>query len=121
MAMPKRKLDIVHNLPRAVYTGTAEPVVITDPVFFHKTQVHCGSRFQFYGRTIKGHPTTWVVEQIWTVTGHGRDKIKSSIYDVRTLDDILEMRCEETLQRRNMQFKYMSYSAIWRIPLLHPE
>jgi hypothetical protein len=52
---------------------------------------------------------------IWTITGRGLLRARTSVYDVRTLEDVLELRCEETLEKVTRRFGYLSYSAIWRL------
>ncbi len=88
-------------------------VVYTDPVFFHKTQVHVGSRFLHLGR--RAPRTNWIVQRVWTFSSEKYGRVRQYVANVRKLDDILEMRCEETGEIRTVRFIYMSYSAIWRL------
>lgn len=86
------------------------PVVIqNDLVFFHKTQLKLGSRIRCFGRRDSG--TTWIIQRIWTFNTRGR----SHVTVPQKLDDVLELRCEETGEYRDLRFGSMSYSAIWRL------
>jgi len=112
--MAMRKLSDVYNLPLAVYTGTAEPIAIKDPIYPRKTEVHRGSRFSFHGHTVE-EPLMYTVENIITVTGKGRNRVRSSIDDVRMLDDIVELRCEKPFRKTSITFRWLSVSAAWRL------
>jgi hypothetical protein len=108
------RIEDWQKLPRAPYDGSHDkPPTYSDATFFNKAEVRTGTRFTHYGR--RGHPSIWVVNAIWTITGRGRDKVKSRIYTVRTLDDRIEIRCEETGEFRTMSFTYLVYSALWRL------
>lgn len=114
MAMTNRKFDDVYNLPRGVYTGTAAPVAIKDPIYPRKAEVHRGSKFVFCGHSVD-EPTIWIVEDIITVTGKGRDRVRSSVDNVRMLDDIVELRRERPFLKKRIRFRTLSYMAAWRI------
>lgn len=87
--------------------------VYTDPIFFHKSQVKTGTRFYHLGRL--NPQTTWIVDTIWSLRHERYGWVKSRVADVRKLDDIMELRCEQTGERRQIRFGYASYSAIWRV------
>lgn len=102
------------ELPRAPYNGEHDkPETYRDGIFFNKADVKVGTKFTHYGR--RNSPTTWIVHSIWTITGSGRDRVKSRVFNVRTLADFLEIRCEETGEYRTINFTYVCYSAIWRM------
>lgn len=92
---------------------TAPIVVYSDPIFFHKSQIKVGSHFLHFGRRMPR--TNWIVQRIWTFQKEKYGRVRSYVTDVRTLNDILEMRCEETGEIRSVRFGYISYSAIWRL------
>lgn len=112
--LAKRRIEDWRRLPRAAYDGSHDrPETYRDDVFFNKAEVRTGTRILHYGR--RTHPTTWIVDAIWTITGSGHDRVRSSIYTVRTLDDRIELRCEETGEWRTMSFTYLVYSSLWRL------
>lgn len=102
------------ELPRAPYNGEHDKTQrFSNSVFFDKSAVKTGTRILHHAR--RDRPTTWVVDGIFTITGSGRDKVKSRIYEARTLVDRLEMRCEETGERRTIVLQYAMYSALWEV------
>ena len=113
--LAKRWTEDWRILPRAVYDGSHDkPETYRDGIFFNKSDIKTGSRIIHYGR--RASKTTWIIYDIWTFTGSGRDRVRSSVADVRTLDDRLDLRCEETGERRTMSFTYLVYSSLWRLP-----
>jgi hypothetical protein len=104
----------VFSLPRAVYTEATEPMTIKDPIYPRKAEVHKGSCFKFYGHSIE-NPTTWIVEDITTLSKDERGWLQHSVYNVRTSKDILTLRCESPWERRRLTFGWMSISAAWRL------
>jgi len=88
-------------------------VVYTDAIFFHKSQIRVGSRFLHLGR--RAPRTTWIVQRVWTFTSEKYGRVRQYVANVRTLNDILELRCEETGEERTIRFQYCSYSSIWRL------
>jgi len=112
--LARRRIENWRSLPRAAYDGSHDkPETYRDGIFFNKSDIRTGSRIIHYGR--RASKTTWIVNAIWTITGTGHDRVKSSIYDVRTLDDRLDLRCEETGEWRTMAFMYLVYSSLWRL------
>jgi hypothetical protein len=87
--------------------------VYSDPVFFHKSNVKVGTTFRNVGRLSPN--TTWVVQAIWTMTRTSLGITRHYVADVRTLQDRIELRCEENGETKNLAFGGMSYSAIWRV------
>src|SRR4051812_17770569 len=85
----------------------------TDPIFFHKSQVSVGARFRHKGRLNPG--TTWVLQRIWTMKNEKYGRVRMHVVSVQKLDDILELRCEETGEERSLRFVYSSYSSIWQL------
>lgn len=107
MADTKRvRLDELKTIPTAVFSN---------PIFFSKYNVTVGTRLRHYGR--RAHGTTWVVNDITTITPGKYGRVQHQIAFVRTLEDILNCRCEETGEWRQLRFVYVSYSAIWRLDL----
>lgn len=105
----------VYLLPRAVYTGTDEPLTIRDPIYPRKSEVHVGSVFSFHGHR-QERVTHWVVEAIYTVaTSESGRVVESYVANVRMMADILTLRCEETREVRRLRFSWLSVSAAWRL------
>lgn len=86
-----------------------------DDIFFHRSQVHVGTKFVNWGRTYHG--------EIWTVI-EIRDYYKSArsgemrtrrVQDVLKLQDDLVLRSDERNITRQVTFGTLSYSAIWRL------
>jgi len=91
-----------------------KPIVLDD-IFFHKTQLHVGTRLSYYGRN--DSMSSWDIIEIKShFLGNtvGQYRIRK-VEEVRHLSDIVEVRNIHTGQRRKMSFSYMSYSAIWRL------
>ena len=87
--------------------------VFTDPIFFHKSQIKVGTVLRHLGR--KNPNTIWIVERIWSLRHTQHGWVKSSVAMTIKLDDLLDLRCEQTNEVRTLRFSYMSYSAIWRL------
>ena len=87
--------------------------VYSDPIFFHKSNVKVGTRFRNVGRLTPN--TTWVVQAIWTTSKGPMGNTRHYVASVRTLQDRVEMRCEENGDVKLLIFGGISYSAIWRL------
>jgi hypothetical protein len=87
--------------------------VFADPIYFSKFNVRTGTRIRSYGR--KSYGTTWVVNSITTITSGKYGRVKHNIAYVRTLEDVVELRCEETGEFRQCRFGYLSEAARWRL------
>lgn len=104
----------VYDLPRAVYTGTHEPLAIRDPIYPRKAEVHRGSRFTFYGHSID-EPTEWIVEDIINESRDETGRVRHSVYNARTSGDWVLLRNDRTRETRRLRFRWLSISAAWRL------
>jgi hypothetical protein len=86
-----------------------------DPVFFHKEQIHVGTRLIYFGRT--HHGELWQVAAITTYRLNSRGRtISESVNDVLKLsDDVTLVRIGGEQSARKVSFGYISYTSIWRI------
>lgn len=103
-------------IPIVPYT-IPKPDPSFDPIFFTKASVKVGTCIKYYGRRNPG--SIWVVQTIYTFRSEKFGRVRSWIADVRTLDDILEMRNDKTGEIKQASFKYISDSARWRIETDH--
>jgi hypothetical protein len=108
--MMAQRPKLVEKKPKRV-----KPEVVLDDIFFHKSQLHYGTRLIYYGR--------WEPLSIWEVIdirSHflgkevGDVKVKK-VNEIRYLSDSLTVRNIKTSETRQVSFSYLSYSAIWRL------
>jgi hypothetical protein len=105
----------VYNLPRTVYVGTDEPLSTNDPIYPRKTQVKVGSVFSFHGHR-QSKITTWIIEAIYTETLNESGKwVEHYLAHVKTKDNVVVLRCEETRQTKRIMFSWLAISAAWRL------
>lgn len=89
-----------------------KPEPVDNPVMFNKSQVHPGTRFQSYGVLTYG--THWVVEKIITQQRTSIGTYRPRVVDMPDkLRDDVYIRCEETGERRAVQFHNLRYGAQW--------
>lgn len=106
---------MTNQLPRGVYTGTAQPLTVIDPIYPRKSEVSRGSWFSFHGHR-NPRSTLWIVEDIITLCKSESGRfIESSVHNVRMLDDVVVLRCEGPFQKKRITFRHLSYSAAWRL------
>jgi len=92
---------------------TAPPEGEFDGIYFTKASIKRGTTITYYGRTAKG--TKWIVETIWTFRREKYGRVRSWLNDVRTNNDIIELRNDETGEVRTLKFEYLASSARYRI------
>lgn len=110
---PQRKHNVI-DLPRAVYTGTDEPLTIRDPIYPRASEVHVGSRFGFYGHSVE-KPEIWIVEQIINESRDEWGAVRHSLAHVKRIGDRLLLRNDRTRETVWRRFVYLSTSAAWRL------
>jgi hypothetical protein len=107
-----RRID---SLPRAVYTGTDEPIKIKDPIYPRTNEIRRGSRLKFYGHSVE-NPQLWTVEDIISISKDERGEwLKHSVTPARTLRDIVVLRCDKPWKRTSLTLKWIVTSAAWRL------
>lgn len=99
--MQQRSARVVQLRPHT------KPAPIDDSIFFHKGQVRVGTRFIYMGRT---DPNS-----VWTVTRIVDHHSRRTKIECNRLSDGVLFSNDETGERREAVFSYMSYSAIWRL------
>src|SRR3954470_2982282 len=117
MQMPNtyRKFSEVRNLPRGVYTGTDEPVVVRDPIYPRKSEISCGAVFMFHGHRVD-YPTLWRVQSIWTISRSESGHLtESSVHNARLLDDIAVLQCDRPFQEKRITVRTLCVTAAWRL------
>jgi hypothetical protein len=105
------------GMPLGVYTGTAKPITVLDPIYPRKSEVHVGSQFSFHGHRL-GRPVHYTVEAIYTIglSESGRP-VEMYTAHVKYLNDLVMLRCEETRQSISRTFKWLSVSSAWRLEM----
>jgi len=109
MSRTQRKIIDIKESPKP------KPPVILDDIFFHKTQLHFGSKLICLGRL--NPRSMWEVigiESHFLGENVGDVKLKR-VNEIRYLSDIVKIRNIETKEVRRFSFASMSYSAIWRL------
>jgi hypothetical protein len=104
-------LKVVSSNP----TPRPRPPIIEDDIFFHKSQLHYGTRLIYYGRL--DPMSIWEIVDIKSYfLGKvvGQYSLKK-VPEIRHLNDILYFRKINTNETKKMSFGYLSYSAIWRL------
>jgi hypothetical protein len=91
-----------------------KPAPIQDSVFFHKSQVHVGSKLLNLGRLTPR--TIWEVTAIRTFIrtssgGYRAHRVQTPNH----LSDIVVLKCLDVRMMRECTFGNLSYSAIWRL------
>ncbi len=116
--MKKPHLRLVSAAPLRASTDDAPPARWQgeDSIFFHKDQVHVGTRLLNFGRS--DHNSMWEVVEIKTfhmaATGSGRVVTRKADVVTKLSDEVVIRRMGGN-EVRQLSFVTLSYSAIWRI------